>query len=354
VIKKKTVVLNDTSFYNHFGCEVVMDNIAMALGERGIDILYSTPVSQNWRADAACLAAIDACDIVIVNGEGTIHHGKEEGKWLVEAATYARERQKPAVLINATYQENDDSYIPHLKAFESIYVRETLSQAALQRQGVDATVVPDMTFFSTRQEHQRSGNKRAYLIGYSDSVNSRLSRQCYRLARRQGKQARYLPVLSDFKIKRWTPRRILKKAQFTLYRQLGKTVGRLLPIKMKYISYANIQSSLDHYFNAIRDLDLFVTGRFHSLCFSIQTATPFVTFGSNTHKVEGLIEDVRLDPERILTPDALKELEPEQLIQRFGTFSPEELERIRSYNAQALQKINAMFDHIREIADGRT
>ena len=43
---KKAVILNDTSFEFHHGCEIVMKNIISKLHEHGIETIGTCPVGQ--------------------------------------------------------------------------------------------------------------------------------------------------------------------------------------------------------------------------------------------------------------------------------------------------------------------
>lgn len=345
---KKAVLLNDTSHDHHYGCEVVMRNIHRALRERGIEVIYACPVGHDWKADSLCLSAIQSCDIVVVNGEGTIHHSKMRGKWLVEVAPHAEALGKPAVLFNATYQENDESFVPYLKAFKHIYVRESLSQAELQAQGVKSEVVPDMTFYSSYQENGSVAESPR--IGFSDGASSRIARRLYKLSI-ACRHSPYLPMFTPVSHECCDMRSFYKQAIFYLQRFLGKVVARFMRVKMRYISYAHVIPTFDAYVAAIKGLNLLVTGRFHSLCFAIQNLVPFVALSSNSHKIEGLITDMGIGQGRILPIDVLEKCSPDEMLERFGRYTEEEKEKIRKYNREAVLKIDAMFDEIAALAN---
>jgi hypothetical protein len=112
-----------------------MEALRENLKTRNIEILGSISVREDWKKHRHLL---EAADLVIVNGEGCLHHGRRLD--LLEVA-----QEYPAVLINAVYQDMPEH--PALKAFERVYVRESLSQAEVEKHGVEAKVVPDLIFY---------------------------------------------------------------------------------------------------------------------------------------------------------------------------------------------------------------
>lgn len=134
----KIVLVNDTSLFNtHFGCQLVGQTIREQCARVGLNIIGSLPldfdpkIAQPWLRRA---------DLVIVNGEGSIHHGRKTH--LLNLAN-----DYPAALINCVFQENGDQ--PALKNFLYISARESLSAAEIIRRGADCEVVPDLIFAST-------------------------------------------------------------------------------------------------------------------------------------------------------------------------------------------------------------
>ena len=86
----KAVILNDTSFDFHHGCSKVMENIVTLLNNRGIHVIGTNPVGVDWQINSSFLNNLAVADIVIVNGEGTIHHSQSRAKELVKISKYAK------------------------------------------------------------------------------------------------------------------------------------------------------------------------------------------------------------------------------------------------------------------------
>jgi hypothetical protein len=104
--RKCAVLINDTSSANHHGCRRVVATIRSSLAIRGIDIIASSPIGAAWGKDAALEAALRSAHLLVVNGEGTLHHGAPEGERLLLAVDHAAALGKPVALINTIYQDN--------------------------------------------------------------------------------------------------------------------------------------------------------------------------------------------------------------------------------------------------------
>lgn len=51
--------------------------------------------------------------------------------------------------------------------------------------------------------------------------------------------------------------------------------------------------------------DLLITGRFHSVCYALNTRTPFIGLESNTPKISSLLSDVFGSTRRVIKPSSL-------------------------------------------------
>lgn len=130
----KIVVLGDFSQDGHFGCKLVSKAILENLTKRGHEVLRVVPCMKHWRYYEEDLKN---CDLVVVNGEGSIHHGR--GMALLEVAS-----EYPSVLINAVYQDVPEN--EHLKRFLYVSVRESRSAKEMEKHGVTPEIVPDVIF----------------------------------------------------------------------------------------------------------------------------------------------------------------------------------------------------------------
>ncbi len=332
----RTVILNDTRYLGHYGCSRVMDNIDYCLKERCIEVVETCLVGDNWRKDRRIIKAFSSVDFVLVNGEGTIHHGATEGRRLIEIAKYLKKYNVPAFLINCSYQTNPDDYSSYLKEFTSVWARESLSQNELIRVGINCGLVPDMVFY---RPPKLSGDR--HNLGVTCSRLENDSKLLLTICEKN--KYLYMPVCFNIKIdnfRAWY--RIKSQAVrrngflFSCYKYLG------LHRKKHQVESVDCKGHAD-YIHQIAGLKGLYSGRFHSICFSIIAETPFISLPSNTHKIEALLMDVGLARARVVSNNNLiNNGELTHII----LFSEDEVENIKCYIHQAQGKIEEMFDEI--------
>ena len=303
------VVLNDTAVIPHHGCKIVMKRILDQADSWGVDV-KTVSVYSDWRV---FLNEIDSAVAVIVNGEGTLHHSANRGWRLVEVAPYCQQRGIPVFLINSVWQDNNQDMADMAKHFLIRSVRESRSQAQMLEQGLDARMVPDLTL---GHDHIQIGRGRAGVL-YSDAVGMPVTDLIFRLYRKRGDglfisleppvdaRASYSATASerlvpgpgsDVKMARKLARtRLIKRALIVR--------GRL---KYRWRSRRGhmVERPLQDFMALLESSELVVTGRFHVVCLCLITGTPFLAVASNSHKVEGMLEDAGLR-HRLVSPQKL-------------------------------------------------
>ena len=134
----KVVLVNDTSLYApHFGCQLVGQTVREQFARTGMKLIAAFPREFDMRIAQPYL---DAADLVVINAEGTLHHGRHTELLKLANAW-------PCALINGVYQENGPQ--PRLKHFQYISMRESLSAREVRKQKVVCRVVPDLLFASS-------------------------------------------------------------------------------------------------------------------------------------------------------------------------------------------------------------
>ena len=336
---KTAVLLNDTSYENHHGCSIVIKNIERNLLQRDIRLIATNPIGKKWKTNHVFLEALKICDIVLVNAEGTIHHCSPYGLTLLEIVDATK---KPCILMNMTYQSNSDTYVNLIRKFTKVYVRESMSQKELASAGIDAEVIPDMTFDSSYE----MVDKRNSDIYLTDSHDIKLSELLYNITEKS--PIKFLPILAPYE-KFSTKKGLIKKFKYSFFMHMGELIPNMLPLKYSYLRYKYV--SQEHTFmNQIGHCSLLITARFHALCMAIQTLTPFIVLKSNTHKIEGLLKDMKFSQDRIIELNTLEKLEQESALNT-GTFvfTVSEVEKIRSYTKDAKIDIEHMFNEIAKL-----
>ena len=61
-----------------------MRNLTQGLAGQGIAVIGTSLAHGDWRRDAAFLAALARADVLVINGEGTIHDGAPAARRLLD------------------------------------------------------------------------------------------------------------------------------------------------------------------------------------------------------------------------------------------------------------------------------
>lgn len=254
----KAVLFNDTSNENHLGSTQVVNNIRILCAKYNITLAASYHREDINEQNLGLKRKLKSSDLVIINGEGTLHRSTPYARNFLEIC-----RDKRSILINTVWEK---MYIKDEKLLRNIIlvsVRESLSYAQIIKtfDKRKVHIVPDLIFYTGLGFLKQK-------IGYSDSYMDYL---------RDGlrKNRNYFPM-----------------------------------------DYAGSNPDLEAYVTWMSGLDLYVTGRFHGVCLAAMVNKPFLAFPTNSHKMEGLLKDMRC---------------PELLIESF--------EEIRSKQAQAKRSV---------------
>lgn len=328
----RLTVLNDTDADGtHFGCARVMDNIKTLSAQYGLRIC-NTVSTATPSYSPSMRRAIREADIVIINGEGTLHHGRRRARWLIDAIEYAKSRNKPVALINALYQDNPELWSPVIRELDIIHARDAMSAAQLSAAtGRTVEYMGDLALYDdglSRSERDRSG------MLFGDSVYVRTTRQLLATATKVSRlaPARILPITSGYRPPA-SARSALAGLQM-FYTYYGHRRAR------RYRAILSFAASQHVYMEALRAFALSITGRFHALCFALLTGTPFVAVASNSWKMDAIIHDIGLRRDRILAPEALT---PEIILDTDWSYSAGEREAIDQYIEASRTKARKLF-----------
>jgi hypothetical protein len=281
----------------------------------------------------AALEARDAAfDLVIVNGEGSIHGNSRAA---MRAARIARdlERRKsmPAYLVNATIEGNARALDEALGAFRLRFVRDTRSQQALACAGVAAEVVHDLVL-TARHLPQAAG--RGSLLA-TDASDQTTTERLIALARsRSDAQAVTLRAPPPWPARGSASRRIGFEVKRAAARFSGPSPWSL--------RYAGAVPSAPFVERLATDARALVCGRYHAACLALRMSLPFVAIEGNTAKTSALLADVGLEA-RMTTLEALERSGPAFEI---PAFSVREAECVAQFLANVEARAPDMFRRI--------
>lgn len=133
-----TLLLNDTSKYHH-GCEKVVE---------AIDNLYGFDLSIETTDKTTDFDQIDYSkfDLVILNGEGTMHHNSIRAQEYLHALNLAQRAGCKTYMLNTVWQNMKNDFDHIIQKCDLVTVREIYSQQEIKRHGVDAIVTPDLSY----------------------------------------------------------------------------------------------------------------------------------------------------------------------------------------------------------------
>jgi len=269
-VKQPTVaLLNDTSLYeSHFGCHLVGQTFREQFARTGLRLKYSFGRHWELKDIERFLAEVD---MVVVNGEGSIHHGKRQNLLSVAG-------KFPSVLVNCVFQENPKN--ENLAKFLYCSARESKSAESIRAEGVECDVTPD-ALFASAMLRSFVKPKPEMAVGVTDSVRKR----------RIG----------------FGPLRIKRSYGFS---PIGKTAAEYLKEICKYESLC--------------------IGRFHAVVAAAVMKIPFSCWDSNTWKIKGLMEDMGVSQYHFSSHKEARGSIPEVFDKKITDFSDDAEARIYS------------------------
>lgn len=291
---RKAILLNDTSIHNHHGCRRVVDTIRQCLATRGLEIIDSAPACAPWDGGPTLLQNMRRADLIVINGEGTLHHGSELGADLLSVVDHPARGSTPVALINALYQDNPQHWGRWMSRMSLVAARDRRSQSQIQGFGVDAGFVPDLSLYRPAPAQRLDGDAKD--IAYGDSVYhdvKRALRKAYRKDRKERHARLFLPIRTS-----------------VLYRNEHAPLGwyALMEgyryawgVRFSNFSDANYRISPDaeDFMLDLQQASLYLTGRYHGICLSLACGVPFRAVTSNSFKIEALLEDAGLKADRL-------------------------------------------------------
>lgn len=330
------VLMNDTSVENHHGCRRVMTLLERHLRDRGISVVARSSVRHKWYRDRRFLNALKRCNLVVINGEGTLHHGRRGAKRLLEVVDHPACLDKKVVLLNALYQDNPSEWARYLDKIDLIAVRDQRSSEEIFHQtGREVLTVPDL---SLSVSVAPANTVREWLL-FGDSVLDPVTARLKEVARREPNGLFMPTATTPFPARLNYPEPL--RSLHDGWNAMSRSLFNLAHARQKI-------SPFEHeYLETLQASRLHITGRFHAVCFSLLTATPFIALRSNSWKIEALLAEAGLKRNRLIEMSQL-----EDVVQNADAhaFSTEENASVDRYLSDAIQRSEALFDQVAAIA----
>ena len=338
----KVAIFNDTrSDQNHLGCGLVMDQLESFFNKINANVVFRWPVGQDWRKIIHTLPLKGDIDLVVVNGEGTMHGGSANSRAfaLAQVAEMARSRlSAPSTLINASLFDNDAQFFKELSKFSSVWVRDTASQKLAAEKGVHTFYCPDLTL-----SYDFPASFERIFAGVTDSVKHRCDFALRRFAavNKIDYVSMVCPNIGFSNAVKICKFGAVKSAIRSWHRE--HKFGRLL------------------HFNNIADFAIWVstrkfvlTGRYHTVTICMATRTPFAYVESNTPKISALCEDAGIEiKNRKLSIFDIQRLTIDELKDR-ASFSVGDNIALEAFLCRNKGRFSEMFESLVYLVNNRT
>jgi polysaccharide pyruvyl transferase WcaK-like protein len=227
-------------------------------------------------------------DVLIVNGEGTLHDNNNYSGTLIEACKAAKKLGKRVVLINSSIYLTCQNRLKDIATYvDLVTVRTKSIQLMLSTYNIKSICVPDLSFLVNKNvlnENEISTTKIDKKVMYTDSVSIKKTLtliHCSIINR--GNYVPFIfPPAKNLSLLRYIKRHFVVANVWNEYLYA-------LPVSIYNFLKSRPTIQVD---KAFVDSSKVVTGRFHAVCFCIRLRVPFDFMCSNTPKVEDLLRDV--------------------------------------------------------------
>ncbi|MFD0987160.1 polysaccharide pyruvyl transferase family protein [Methyloligella solikamskensis] len=327
----RAVLVNDTAAKGHHGCALVNRQLAELAREAGIGIAHTLPLTASWETIKG-----EAPDLIVVNGEGTLHHDTKGAHAIAALGAKAQAAGPPAFLINTICQDLPPSLGEGLKGYTCVFARDRYSQQSFAEHGMTAGYAPDLTLTYRAPDRERRGDT----LFITDSSMGAETTALFRLSETLP-GARFLPLRS-----RPPEGRGLLDREALRYR-VRTTLARIHPDPVYRARYLEIVEDFDDFIGLLQtEAGFLLAGRFHAVCIALDLGLPFFAVPPNSWKVEALLEEVGLSHRLLPGAEAFAEkaagLPPSQI----APFTKEERAAIARFKQMALSENRAMFQQI--------
>lgn len=289
---RRVLVVNDTRVDRHHGCQAVMGTISSLLRRNRMEPVLFWPAHTDWRRDRAFEETLASVDLVLINGEGTIHHDRQAGRQLLELGARARAEDVPVALINAGWEANGPDLVSLLDDFDLVAARDSRSAERMRAGGATVQVVPDLSlWFARAQGIIPHGSGPRAGIGVTDNVDRFKALTLERVRSDCGGQLVSIVHGGPGPVG-WI--RFLREG-VALSRDLRHPARLSALLRLRHRLWWQGSADSQRFLTGLGTLKLLVSGRFHACTLALAAGTPLIAQASNTDKIAALFHDAHLD-----------------------------------------------------------
>lgn len=310
---KRALLLNDTSSWYHWGCTCTSGALLKQLVDMGYTtdsvtiqdcqaIVYSPNTIEDMHSvdfqtqfiekNAAIIDKLQSCDVVVLNGEGSMHGASSPVLTQLMLVKIAKEVFGKVVHIinHSCYPDDSDKLTdtPISKLYQSIYekmdsvaVREPISTALMTEMGIDVIQSFDcLPLYMQQNQIYPVKEKQDYiLLSGSVILNDEHIDKLVQLMRELHTRGLKMVVLTGARA--YPAREDV---------QLIERLKQKADIPWQWVDAKNASEWL----KIIGDARLLISGRFHHSIAAAFLKTPFIALNSNTPKINGMLQMLKL------------------------------------------------------------
>jgi polysaccharide pyruvyl transferase WcaK-like protein len=325
----KVLIVNDTSLALHHGCSLLMNTIKQNFFLNKIIISGSIFNEEKINFSKKNKKKIKKSDLILINGEGTIHRNIDNENQKVNEIIYfinnlKKKFKKKIFIFNASFSNLTKKDFRTLKKVDAIFVREKFSYIHLKKNNIKSYIIPDFVLLSKKLHNNNNNNNNNIIVTDSSIKKHNLTMKLFAIDR----NFIFLPMLYNFGILRYI-----------------KYLFKFFYMKFNFEFFLFILHTLknkkdNEYFNKIINNKFVITGRFHCICFCIRNKIPFYALKGNTYKVSGLLKLAGLE-DRLIDYDNLYKLK------KFNCFTQTEEKKIDKFLLYSKNKFKFFFKKIK-------
>ena len=326
-MRGKYILLNDTAALaanQHLGCNTVTELIHDELQSMGLEHL--TSVNSLSEAEKT-ISSLTGVSLVIMNGEGSVHHDSKRIIGLMAIAKLAKEAGVCTALINTTWQDNSNVLAKYLRYFDIVTVREEKSLSSAKLWCQNAQVVPDLSIkaFSNPLKSQKDSQVAHESVFSLSVIDSMIPASAL--------------ALRDFALEHGAP----------MY-CMGKKHMRLMTTHDKKIrtSNGNCPKLLERT-SQLTTAKACLSGRFHGTIAALCLGQPVIAIPSNTHKICSMLDDIGIKDVSLMDQQWLSDdyrSKKIKLEKRLELWTDSHSKKVSCYITDGRIKINRLFHDI--------
>lgn len=330
---RQALLLNDTALAGNHGSQVVINQLIELARRSGINITerraIDAPLDNFQTGDL---------DLVIVNGEGSLHHGKKAARAIAAVPAWADTRGLPAFLVNSIYQDNDAAIFKGVSGYKRIYTRDARSFKELEDLGKRPDGVVDLSL--TWAPEAALATDRSTIV-VTDSTVKDTNAALFSFSKSLSDSA-FVPFRSRPPA---LPASLGDNSSNLNRYRMRKVTSRFQTSPINRARYANILPALDDFTRFLCNrANFIVAGRYHAVCIALDLQIPFVAVPSNSFKVEALLEEIGMQGRLIEQP--LTSLTRSDLLEHYGSYTDSEMARLHEFRGQQCDAAQHMFKEI--------